>query len=42
VPEELAAVNGQDELNVHDAVEVQGKFNVELALLAWRRVDAGK
>jgi len=27
-PEELAAVNGQEELNVHDVVEVQGKFNL--------------
>jgi hypothetical protein len=31
-PEELALVNGQDELNVHDVVEVQGKFNLGLAL----------
>ena len=31
-PEEVAAVNGQEELNVHDVVEVQGKFNVGLAL----------
>jgi hypothetical protein len=27
-PEEVAAVNGQEELNVHDVVEVQGKFNL--------------
>jgi hypothetical protein len=31
-PEELAAVNGQKELNVHDVAEVQGKFSVGLAL----------
>jgi hypothetical protein len=31
-PEEVAAVNGQEELNVHDVVEVQGKFNLGLAL----------
>jgi len=31
-PHELASVNGQDELNVHDVVEVQGKFNLLLAL----------
>jgi hypothetical protein len=28
----VAAVNSQEELNLHDVVEVQGKFNVLLAL----------
>jgi hypothetical protein len=31
-PEDVAAVNGQEELNLHDFVEVQGKFNLGLAL----------
>jgi len=31
-PDEVAAVNNQDELNLHDVVEVQGKFNLLLAL----------
>jgi hypothetical protein len=31
-PEQLAAVNGQEEMNVHDVVEVQGKFNLGLAV----------
>jgi hypothetical protein len=31
-PNELAAVNGQEEMNVHDVVEVQGKLNFGLAL----------
>lgn len=31
-PNELAAVNGQEEMNLHDVVEVQGKFNLGLAL----------
>lgn len=31
-PPEIAAVNNQDELNVHDVAEVQGKLNVALAL----------
>jgi hypothetical protein len=30
-PHDLASVNNQDELNVHDVVEVQGKFNGLLA-----------
>lgn len=34
-PEELAAVNGQEELNVHDVAEVQSKFNVGLALASF-------
>jgi hypothetical protein len=31
-PQELAEVNNQEELNVHDVAEVQGKLNLGLAL----------
>jgi hypothetical protein len=31
-PNELKAVNNQEELNVHDVVELQGKINLALAL----------
>ncbi len=31
-PDDLASINNQEELNVHDVVEVQGKFNGLLAL----------
>jgi hypothetical protein len=31
-PEQVATVNGQEEMNVHDVVEVQGTFNLGLAL----------
>jgi len=33
-PRELASINGQGELNVHNVVEAQGKFNLALATIS--------
>ena len=33
-PRELASINGQGELNVHNVVEAQGKFNLALAVIS--------
>lgn len=33
-PPELASINSQGELNVHDVVEAQGKFNLALAAIS--------
>jgi hypothetical protein len=37
-PPELASINSQGELNVHDVVEAQGKFNLALAAISLLRV----
>lgn len=39
-PRELASINGQGELNVHNVVEAQGKFNIALAAISLYAVVA--